>query len=81
MRQRLFISILVALALIYLAIPRLPIGENGLAHVFSLSWLLFALVVIGGNLVGLLYSKNRQISVQNIEKRQKDRNKIRRYSS
>ncbi len=81
MRQRLFLSILGALALIYLAIPRLPIGEGGLAHVFSLSWLLFAIIVIGGNLVGLLYSKNLQISTQNIKKRQKDRNKIRRYSS
>lgn len=81
MRQRLLLSILLALVLAYIAIPRLPILEEGLGQLFSIMWLLFAFVVIGGNLSSLLYLKNREVSTQFIEKRQKDRKKSTIYSS
>ncbi|WP_139367594.1 hypothetical protein [Bacillus alkalicellulosilyticus] len=80
MKQRLFLCILLAFALIYFALPRLPIGAEGLAGVFAFSWLLFALIVIGGNLVGLLYSK--QVKSQRVSVdtgKVENMRKIRRY--
>lgn len=81
MRQRLLLCILLTLALAYFAIPRLPIVEEGLGQLFSAMWLLFAFVVIGGNLSSLLYFNKREVSTQFIENRQKVRKKSTIYSS
>lgn len=57
MKQRLLLSLLLAMALVYFALPQLPLGVDGLGGIFAIAWLVFALMVIGGNLYGLLYMK------------------------
>ncbi|UOE93434.1 hypothetical protein [Alkalihalobacillus sp. LMS39] len=59
MKQRFFLSLLVAFGLVAFALPRLPVGVDGLAGIFALSWIFFAVIVIAGNLVGLLYTNNK----------------------
>lgn len=80
MTQRLLLCTLVSLALIYVAVPRLPIGADGLAGVFSLMWLCFALIVFGGNLTGLLYSKKQQTNKQFRPITEQETKKLRRYN-
>ncbi|WP_078430134.1 hypothetical protein [Alkalihalobacterium alkalinitrilicum] len=80
MKQRLFLCVLLACALIYFAVPRIPLGEPGLGGIFALSWLLFALIVVGGNLVGILYKKEpKKLSTGEVETGNQG-NKVRRYS-
>lgn len=81
MKQRLLLCLLLALALIYMALPKLSIGTEGLGGIFSLMWLGFAVIVIGGNLTGLLYSKKLKTSTQVAYNRRKNPSKLRRYSS
>ncbi|MGO4888703.1 hypothetical protein ACJ2A9_13150 [Anaerobacillus sp. MEB173] len=61
MKQRLFLCLLLGLALIYYALPRLSF--DGMATVlFSSLWLFFAFCVVSGNLIGMLYGKKKQRS-------------------
>ncbi|WP_025027353.1 hypothetical protein [Caldalkalibacillus mannanilyticus] len=53
-RSRLFISLVVALALLWVAIPRLPVYGSKVEFGFSILWLAFCLLVIGANLHALL---------------------------
>ncbi|WP_209122089.1 hypothetical protein [Alkalihalobacillus sp. BA299] len=80
MKQRLLLCLLLALAVVYFAVPRIPLGDPGLAGVFAIAWLLFALIVVGGNLVGLLYSKGRRKTVLPAENKENQGDKVRRYS-
>ncbi|WP_096202695.1 hypothetical protein [Bacillus sp. FJAT-45350] len=81
MKQRLVLCLLFTLAMLYLAIPHLPFGADGLAGIFAISWAVFALIVLGGNLSGLLYSK-KLVQGESAEKDRKELNprKIKRYS-
>lgn len=63
MKQRWGLSILAAVALVYYALPRLPIESGGLPMYFSLLWIAFALLAIGGNLAEILYAEPKQKSV------------------
>ncbi|MDE5412315.1 hypothetical protein [Alkalihalobacterium chitinilyticum] len=80
MKQRLLLCLLLAFALIYFAVPRIPLGDPGLGGIFAIAWLLFALIVVGGNLVGLLYGKERRKAPVLTEDTRKEGNKLRRYS-
>lgn len=53
-RNRYLFCLLATGFLIYLAVPRLSITTNGASGIFSLSWLAFAVIVLAGNLTGLL---------------------------
>lgn len=65
----------------YFALPNLPIYEGGIARIFAFGWLLFGLLVIGGNLSGLLYSRKRaDIYKKSMRVKSKERRKIREYS-
>ena len=55
-KNRYFICLLVSGVLLYYAVPRLSIYSPGVEGYFSIIWLLFALMVIAGNLTGLLYT-------------------------
>lgn len=68
MKQRWFLSILSALALIYYALPRLPFGEVGLPQYFSILWLIFALLAIGGNLAAFLFADAHNKSLERKDK-------------
>ncbi|WP_273851044.1 hypothetical protein [Guptibacillus spartinae] len=56
MKQRLFLSVLCILFLMYDAIPRFQIDLTLEGAFFSL-WLLFAVMALGGNLAGLFFGK------------------------
>ncbi|WP_419393596.1 hypothetical protein [Cytobacillus praedii] len=55
-KNRYLLCLLVCGLLLYYAAPRLDVFSEGLAGVFAISWLAFALIVIAGNLTALLYS-------------------------
>ena len=59
-KNRYLLCLLLCGILLYYGAPRLSIHAEGAQGVFSLAWLAFALIVIAGNLTGLLYSPKRQ---------------------
>lgn len=79
MNQRYILSILCALIMLYYAIPRLSFESVGLPKYFSIIWLLFALMAIGGNLGALLYSERKQKVVVDLSKNEHKR--MRRYDA
>lgn len=58
-KNRYLLCILASGAMLYYALPRLPIHEGGLGGIFTISWLAFCLIVIAGNLSALLYSPRK----------------------
>ncbi|WP_139365084.1 hypothetical protein [Litchfieldia alkalitelluris] len=60
MKNRLILCLLICGVLLYYGIPNLSIEAGGLQGIFSISWLALAFIVVGGNLVGLLYSPKKQ---------------------
>lgn len=73
MKQRYIVSILCTLMMLYYAIPRLHFNATGLPKYFSVIWLLFALIVIGGNLAELLFSERKQKVVVDLTKTEQKR--------
>ncbi|ETI68558.1 hypothetical protein [Neobacillus vireti] len=61
-KNRYLLCLLLVAFMLYFAVPRLSIHATGAEGIFSIAWLAFALMVIAGNLTGLLYSpkKHRQ---------------------
>ena len=53
-KTRLLISLVLALLLLVVAVPRLPVYGTNLQLIFSLTWLAFCLLVIGANLFALM---------------------------
>jgi hypothetical protein len=47
--------------MLYFAVPRLAVTASGAQGYFSIVWLSFALIVIAGNLTGILYSPKRRV--------------------
>ncbi len=60
MRNRVILCLLSCGVLMYYAVPRISIHFSGLDGIFGFAWLILALLVIGGNLSGLLYSVKKQ---------------------
>ena len=62
MKQRLVLSLLSILALVYFAFPQLQMQGKGESVLFTWVWLGFCLIAFGGNLAGLLYrpANNRE---------------------
>ncbi|MEH7379670.1 hypothetical protein V7138_04245 [Bacillus sp. JJ1533] len=80
MHNRLLLCLLLCGVLLYYGVPRLTIGAEGLEGIFSISWLVFALIVISGNLIGLLYNpKLSQKATNPQEVAAKRRPKMRHY--
>ena len=59
-KNRYFTCLLVSGILLYYAVPRLSIYSAGAEGYFAISWLLLALMVIAGNLTGLLYTPKKR---------------------
>ncbi|MFD2681579.1 hypothetical protein [Bacillus seohaeanensis] len=78
MKQRYILSLLLAAAMLYYALPRLNIATGGLEGIFALSWLGFALIVILGNLSAALFAPKR---LQPKRKRSISSNKSERHRS
>ncbi|PLS02548.1 hypothetical protein [Neobacillus cucumis] len=60
-KNRYLLCLLLAGFMLYFAVPRLSINLDGSHGIFSITWLAFALMVIAGNLTGLLYSPKKPI--------------------
>ncbi|MDR7077806.1 hypothetical protein J2Y03_002832 [Neobacillus niacini] len=60
-KNRYLLCLLLCGFMLYLAVPRLSVGTEGLEGIFAISWLAFALIVIAGNLTGLLYSPKKAV--------------------
>lgn len=61
MKQRLFLSVLCILFLVYDAVPRFQFDLTMEGAFFSL-WLVFALMALGGNFVGLYFGRGEKRS-------------------
>jgi hypothetical protein len=54
-RNRYILCLLLGSLLLYLAVPEFSIFATGVEGVFTISWLVLALLVFAGNLTALLY--------------------------
>ncbi len=81
MKNRLILSLLAALALVYFAVPYLPEIGTGSGGWFSAIWLFFALLVIGGNFSALLYKRYPQQSTEStsFKRSTKERKRVRQH--
>ncbi|WP_394233209.1 hypothetical protein [Niallia oryzisoli] len=77
-KNRYLICLLASGMLLYYAVPRLSISAGGTEGLFSLFWLALALMVIAGNLTGLLYTPSKK-KRQQLSKSQRKRIKARFY--
>lgn len=79
-KSRLFLCLLLGIAIVFLGLPYLSFQAELSKVVFSVAWLLFALVAISGNLIALLFrhkvNKNKK-SRQQIYTHKKQ--KVRQY--
>ena len=76
-KNRYVLCLLLCGWMIYIAIPRLAFFSEGEVGVFTIAWLVLALLVIAGNLSALLYSpKQRQKITQPVPSKRR----IRSYS-
>ncbi|OCA91376.1 hypothetical protein A8F94_05830 [Bacillus sp. FJAT-27225] len=53
-RNRLLICLLLAILMVYYAVPRLSLEFSSEAGAFTIAWAMAALLVIGGNMAGLV---------------------------
>jgi hypothetical protein len=65
MRNRLFICFLLTCLLLYYGVPQLSFQIDSLKGIFSFAWFGFALMVLAGNLVGILYAPKRNQKARN----------------
>jgi hypothetical protein len=78
-KNRYLLCLLASGMLLYYAVPRLSVSSTGAEGVFAITWLVFALVVIAGNLTGLLYTPGKQKKQQPSDNQVKKRIKSRYY--
>ena len=58
-KNRYLLCLLLCAFMLYVAVPRLPLHAEGTAGIFSIVWISFAIMVIAGNLTGLLYTPKK----------------------
>ncbi|MFC0473262.1 hypothetical protein ACFFHM_22860 [Halalkalibacter kiskunsagensis] len=78
MKQRLFMSFLLSVAMLIYGAEYLPYDGTVIDQIFAWSWTVFALLVIGGNGLHLLYQRRpkKEVAVP-IRYRQNSREKLR----
>ena len=64
MNQRCLLCLLICGVMLYYAVPRISPGEGGAEGIFAVSWIGAALLVIAGNLAGILYSPKKRKAVK-----------------
>lgn len=79
-KNRYIICLLASGILLYYAVPRLSVSSAGMEGYFAIAWLLFALMVISGNLIGLLYTPNHKKKKQPAGYKGKKGTKSRHYN-
>ncbi|MEQ2527005.1 hypothetical protein WMO40_09850 [Bacillaceae bacterium CLA-AA-H227] len=78
-KNRYLLCLLACGMMLYYALPKLSVTADGLAGIFSISWLVLCLFVIAGNLSALLYAPKKAKSA-NKTTSQKTRKKLRQYN-
>ncbi|TKC15790.1 hypothetical protein [Robertmurraya kyonggiensis] len=78
-KNRYLLCLLVCGVMLYYALPKLSVTADGLAGIFSISWLLLCLFVIAGNLSALLYAPKKS-KTANKTTSIKSRKKLRQYN-
>ena len=61
-KNRYLLCILLGGVLLYYGVPQLSPFAEGVEGIFSITWLIFALMVMAGNLTALLYTPKKQKS-------------------
>ncbi|MBB6445701.1 YtxH domain-containing protein [Bacillus benzoevorans] len=79
-KNRYLLCLLLSGLLLYYAVPRISMFSPGAEGVFAYAWLGFALIVIAGNLTGLLYTPKPQGKQQLKGNRARKRIKSRYYN-
>lgn len=81
-RNRLLLCFLLGIAIIFYGVPYLTFQGDTMTVLFSTSWLLFALIAISGNMIGLLYGKRVDRTSGTISKKisTQTKQKVRQYS-
>lgn len=59
MNNRFLLCSLLCVAMLYFALPKLSPGAPGIEGAFAIAWLVFALIVLAGNLSALLFSPKK----------------------
>jgi hypothetical protein len=77
-KNRYLLCILLCGVLLYYGVPRLAPYDAGIAGVFSVTWLAFAIFVLAGNLTALLYApkakqQNSRKTIHQLQKKRKIR--------
>lgn len=78
-RNRYILCMLLCGWMIYYAGPRLNVFQSGIEGLFAYFWLLFALMVIAGNLSAILYSSKQRKHNNRNRPKLKQKTKIRSY--
>ncbi|WP_339147243.1 MULTISPECIES: hypothetical protein [unclassified Sutcliffiella] len=79
LKNRLLLALLCIAALLYVAVPRLPVTEDGLAGWFAIAWIVLALMAVGGNMAAIMYLPKRKRMVQKAKLAQVKRVRLRQY--
>ncbi|WP_227936607.1 hypothetical protein [Alkalihalobacillus deserti] len=78
MRQRYFMCFLLSVALLIYGVEYLPLTGWGIDQLFASIWITFAVLVICGNGLQLLYRKNEEVRrTVSIGKKEQVRTKLR----
>ncbi|WP_059103807.1 hypothetical protein [Shouchella shacheensis] len=73
MKQRAIICMLLTGIMIAYAYEQLPLQEEGISQVFAISWLVFAGVVLSGNVIGWIQATKKQNRVRMQEAAQQEK--------
>ncbi|KMK74545.1 hypothetical protein [Alkalihalobacillus pseudalcaliphilus] len=79
MKQRYFISILLASILLIYSFDYFSLQATGLEFYFFCAWIVFASLVIVGNAIGLLYKKNLTVPTREVAKEHYRSKSLREY--
>ncbi len=79
LKNRLLLSLLCIAALLYVAVPRLPMTEDGLAGWFAIAWLVLALMAIGGNMAAIMYLPKRKRIINKVKLAEVKKVRLRQY--
>ncbi|MFK9091190.1 hypothetical protein [Bacillus salipaludis] len=60
-KNRYLLCLLLGGFMLYIAVPKLSGTLVGTKGLFAIMWLSFALIVMAGNLTGILYSPKKQV--------------------
>jgi hypothetical protein len=63
LKNRTLLSVLITMVLLYYGLPQLSMTGGNLEVAFSIGWICFAIIVIGGNLAEYLYQSARKKKV------------------